>query len=113
MATHVPPFAESCWYKGQASDGTWTPFFSSKATGDALLRLAHDFPDVQFTTLCGHTHSEGRFQAADNLCVYTGRATYGAPDLAGTVTLGETVGVSLFESPKSTLDSGYNPHAPT
>ncbi|MEN9581319.1 MAG: hypothetical protein RJA70_4328, partial [Pseudomonadota bacterium] len=42
-------------------------------------------PDIRYVTLCGHTHSPGIYEAHPNLVVYTGRAQYGAPELAGLV----------------------------
>jgi 3',5'-cyclic AMP phosphodiesterase CpdA len=83
LATHMPPFRDAAWHEGRPSDDRWAPFFSSKALGDVLLASAERHAAVHFTVLCGHTHGGGRFQARDNLTVYTGRARYGAPDLAG------------------------------
>jgi Icc-related predicted phosphoesterase len=79
VVTHVPPFAESCLYEGQYSNVDSLPHFSSKAVGDALLEVAQAYPDREITVLCGHTHSEARFQALPNLRVLTGGAKYGAP----------------------------------
>src|SRR5690606_18900688 len=59
VATHVPPYAEAAWHDGKPADGMWAPYFSSKATGDLLRRLAEEFPALTFTTLCGHSHGEG------------------------------------------------------
>ena len=103
VATHVPPFAEAAWYRGKGADGTWAPYFASKATGDTLLQLAADFPHVTFTTLCGHSHGDGFYSAAPNLPIYTGRAHYGFPALAGLLTFdtGSQVSVTLFASPEN------------
>lgn len=79
VATHVPPFPECCWHQNQPSDSNWLPFFSSKATGDALKSVAKKYDDVNFLTLCGHTHSEMVIQVADNLVVKTGKAEYYQP----------------------------------
>lgn len=105
VATHVPPFAEAAWHDGAGADGTWAPYFASKATGDTLLQLAADFPDVSFTTLCGHSHGDGFYSAAPNLAVYTGRAQYGTPELAGVVRLqaASPISVTLFASHKRNL----------
>ncbi len=82
VATHVPPFQEAAWHQGQPSDARWAPFFSSRATGRVLLAHAGRHPQTQFVVLCGHTHGAGVYQPKSNLVVHTGRAQYGAPDLA-------------------------------
>jgi predicted phosphohydrolase len=89
VATHIPPFQEAAWYQGRAADAMWAPFFSSRATGEALLRVAADHEDILFITLCGHTHSEGRIAPRSNLVVYTGGAIYGSPALCGLIDVAE------------------------
>jgi hypothetical protein len=103
VATHVPPFAEAAWHDGAGANGMWAPYFSSKATGDTMVQLACEFPQVNFTVLCGHSHGEGFYSAATNLDVYTGRAQYGLPELAGVLRFGEQSGISvtLLPSQKS------------
>lgn len=88
VATHVPPFREAAWHEGKPSDDRWAPFFSSRALGAVLLHFADQNPSVDTTVLCGHTHGSGCYQARENLTVYTGRAHYGAPELAGFVDFG-------------------------
>ena len=83
VATHVPPFQAAAWHDGKPSDDRWAPFFSNKALGDSLLRCAERHSAVDYTVLCGHTHGSGTYHARRNLTVYTGRAQYGAPELAG------------------------------
>ncbi len=102
VATHVPPFPEAAWHDGRSADGTWAPYFSSKATGDFLGRMAREFPDVTVTTLCGHSHGDGVLDAAPNSRVFTGRATYGFPQLAGIVRLMDDASpeIQLFSSNK-------------
>jgi len=85
IATHVPPFQVAAWHEGRPSDNRWAPFFSSKATGEVLLECAERHPDVSYTVLCGHTHGSGCYRPRSNLTVWTDRARYGAPDLAGLV----------------------------
>ena len=85
VATHVPPFRAAAWHEGKPSDQRWAPFFSSKALGDVLLDCADRYSDVHTTVLCGHTHGSGCYRARSNLTVWTGRARYGAPDVAGFV----------------------------
>lgn len=81
VATHVPPFKDACWHEGRLSDDHWLPHFSCAAAGDALLALADEFADVEFTVLCGHTHGEGYVRMRPNLEVFTGGAEYGVPKL--------------------------------
>lgn len=82
--THYPPFKEASHYQDTLSDDTWLPWFSSKTMGEALSKVAQEYKDTYFTTLCGHTHFEGEVQPYPNLTVVTGRAKYGAPDVART-----------------------------
>jgi 3',5'-cyclic-AMP phosphodiesterase len=81
VATHVPPFRESCWHEGKVSDDNWLPFFSCKAVGDALAEAMAAAPDRQMTVLCGHTHGGGEAQILPNLWVLTGGARYGRPEV--------------------------------
>jgi len=81
VATHVPPFRESCWHEGKVSDDNWLPFFSCKAVGDALFEAMAAAPDRRMTVLCGHTHGGGEAQILPNLRVLTGGARYGNPDV--------------------------------
>jgi len=83
VATHVPPFQAAAWHEGKPSDDRWAPFFSNKALGDVLLRCAERHSPIDYTVLCGHTHGSGTYHARGNLTVHTGRAQYGAPELAG------------------------------
>ncbi len=77
--THVPPFKESCWHEGRISDDDWLPYFTCKATGDALLEVVRSRPDRRVTVLCGHTHGAGVADLLPNLKVLTGGADYGKP----------------------------------
>ena len=79
LLTHVPPFRESCWHEGRISNDEWLPHFSSKIMGDAILAVMQQHPNHQLTVLCGHTHSPGECRPRDNVTVFTGGATYGAP----------------------------------
>lgn len=87
IVTHVPPFQKAAWHEGETSNDRWAPFFSSKVLGDVLLRSARDRPELQHTVLCGHTHGRGVYRPLPNLVVYTGHARYGAPELAGIVSI--------------------------
>ena len=50
-----------------------------------ILRLAEEHPTVQIKVYCGHGHWAGYVQMADNIEVFTGRAEYGSPSLAGQI----------------------------
>lgn len=90
VATHVPPFQAAAWHEGKPSDHRWAPFFSNKVLGEALLQYAGRYPNIDYTVLCGHTHGSGCYRASENLTVYTGRAQYGAPELAGFLDIAPT-----------------------
>jgi 3',5'-cyclic AMP phosphodiesterase CpdA len=79
VMTHVPPFDGACWHEGAVSGPDWLPWFTCRATGDALLEQAAAHPARTITVLCGHTHSSGTFAPRANLVVRTGAAEYGAP----------------------------------
>lgn len=81
VATHVPPFVESCWHEGRTSTWEWTADFSNQAAGAALLEMADAFPDREILVLCGHTHGQGEATLRPNLRVWTGGAEYGEPAL--------------------------------
>ena len=84
VLTHVPPFAEACWYDGKQSSPEWLPWFSCLSVGDVLRRYARAHPQTQVTVLCGHTHGRGEYRAEENLVVRTGgwspgEESYGNP----------------------------------
>lgn len=81
VLTHVPPFKEACWHKGQTSGDDWLPFFSCKVVGDVLRDVMEQHPSCEMTVYCGHTHSSGRCQILPNLKVFTGEAEYGSPKI--------------------------------
>lgn len=93
--THVPPFSGATWHEGQLSNADWLPWMSCQGMGNMLLTLAHQYPGTFFEVYCGHTHSPGTYQAADNLTVYTGKGEYGELHLSGTVTLPSLGGLAL------------------
>lgn len=80
VVTHVPPFADACWYQGHRSD-EWLPYFTCAAVGDVLRELAAAHPTRELTVLCGHTHGAGEAQILPNLRVLTGGAEYRRPAL--------------------------------
>jgi 3',5'-cyclic AMP phosphodiesterase CpdA len=77
LLTHVPPFAEACWYEGQVSGDEFLPHFACKAVGSTLLEIMSGLPDRHLTVLCGHTHNGGTLRLRDNLIVRVGQAEYG------------------------------------
>lgn len=87
VVTHVPPFAEAAWHEGKPSAPDWSPFFACKATGDVLVEVAGERPDVELLVLCGHTHGAGEYVPLPNLRVLTGGAEYGEPRVQGVLEL--------------------------
>jgi 3',5'-cyclic-AMP phosphodiesterase len=85
VVTHVPPFREACWYKGRTTDDWWAPFFVCGQCGDVLRQAAAKRKEVKLEVICGHTHSGGVAQLADNLIVTTAGATYGHPEIAAII----------------------------
>lgn len=87
IATHVPPYPESAWHNGYAGAIDWIPDFTCQAIGNCLTAMATKHPAIDFEVFCGHGHSPGLFKPLPNLTVTTGGATYGAPSIAGTITI--------------------------
>lgn len=81
IATHVPPFPESCLHKGKQSDENWLPYFASKATGDVISNFAQNNSEIDILVLCGHTHSNASFKPSQNLEIKAGSAQYYSPKL--------------------------------
>ncbi len=88
VATHVPPFRESCWHEGQVSNDDWLPFFTCKAVGDMLAEAMAAAPERTMTVLCGHTHGGGEAEILLNLRVLTGGARYGSPEVQRVIEIG-------------------------
>lgn len=89
VATHAPPFAETCWHEGQVAtpDNAYLPHFTCQAMGDLLRLSAETAPDRHITVLAGHTHNPCRVAMTANMDVIVGRATYGEPALQGIIDL--------------------------
>lgn len=100
VATHVPPFREAAWYRGEYSDENWLPHFSCAAVGEALLALADKHPDKEITVLCGHTHGRGYYEARKNLRVHTGGAVYRYPQIEAALNI---------DGSHITIDRDHNP----
>jgi predicted phosphohydrolase len=84
VATHVPPYAEACWHKGEVSDAEWLPWFTSYATGQAIDEVAEENTDKKFVVLCGHSHGSGIYERG-NITVYTGASEYLDPGVSGLI----------------------------
>jgi predicted phosphodiesterase len=83
LATHAPPFLESCQYEGGTCNDDWLPHIANHALGAALLRVMHKRRGRSLTVLCGHTHGEAAVWVRPNLHVRTGGAEYGRPRIQG------------------------------
>jgi len=81
ILTHVPPFAESSFHRGEMSDDNYLPYYACKATGDVIMRIATEHPEIDFLCLCGHTHGKSLYQPLPNLTVKSGGAEYGNPGI--------------------------------
>jgi predicted phosphodiesterase len=81
VVTHIPPFKENCLHEGKISDENFLPYFASRATGEVLLSLATEYPQVDFMVFCGHTHSASHYQPLANLVVRSGQAEYYKPTM--------------------------------
>jgi Icc-related predicted phosphoesterase len=79
--THVPPFVEAGWHRGKIQEPDWQPYFICLAVGKVLRELMTIHKDKKLTVLCGHTHSSGHVKILPNLEVYTGKASYGYPEV--------------------------------
>ena len=87
LATHVPPFRESCWHNGTIASDDYLPFFTCAAVGEALVEIMSDYPRCDLTVICGHTHSDGEAQILRNLRVLTGGAEYTEPTIQHVLTV--------------------------
>ncbi|KAF0249713.1 MAG: calcineurin-like phosphoesterase [bacterium] len=81
LITHVPPFKETSWHRGNVSDDNYLPFFSCKAVGEVLYKVMSEHTEKEMLVLCGHTHGVGQARILPNLLVKTGGAIYGKPEL--------------------------------
>lgn len=81
VVVHIPPFREASMHEGKISNDDFLPFFSSKITGEVLLRSAAENEGIEFTVLCGHTHSSAFWQPRPNLIVKAGAAVYVKPSI--------------------------------
>ncbi len=82
VATHVPPYPEASWYRGQLGNRDYLPWTTNYAVGQVLDRFASWHPEKKFLVLCGHTHWPSTY-FTDNLSVYAGESDYGHPSVSG------------------------------
>lgn len=87
VLTHVPPFKEACLYQGKISNDDYLPYFSSKAIGDTLLKMAEENSIIEFLVLCGHTHGKVCYQPLSNLIIKVGAAEYYQPEIQEIITI--------------------------
>lgn len=87
VLTHVPPFKEASTHMGQVSDDNYLPYYSSKAIGDVLMPIAIANPAINFLVLCGHTHSDAKYQPRTNIIVKVGKAEYYKPAIQEIITV--------------------------
>lgn len=81
VLTHIPPFKENALHQGKPSGSDHLSFYVSKATGDVLLKVAEDYPSVEFDVYCGHSHSHSLHKHTENLLVECGAAKYMSPQI--------------------------------
>lgn len=51
------------------------------------MQIANENTEVQFLTLCGHTHKKAFWQPCKNLTVKTGSAEYTKPEIQEIITV--------------------------
>lgn len=103
ICTHVPPFPESSVYQGKQSGPGWLPWFTNETLGRLLVLFAEEYTNKTFIVLCGHSHGSGFFEKRNNLVIFTGRARYGFPDLAGFVDISSKV-IHAFDCSNNNLE---------
>lgn len=81
ILTHVPPFKEAHVYNGKQGDEFYSPWYTSKLTGDLLLQAANTYPKNNFLVLSGHTHNRWSGKIKNNLTVKVGNSEYGSPTI--------------------------------
>lgn len=87
IITHIPPFKENCFYRGREGTQDFLPYYSSQATGNVLLDLAHEHQQIQFSVFCGHTHAKSLYKPLKNLTIKSGQAEYYTPDIQEIITI--------------------------
>jgi hypothetical protein len=87
LLTHVPPFRELCYHKGELLKDEYAPHYCCIAVGEAIVDVMKDFPKRRVTVLCGHLHSSSQHNPLPNVSVMIGGAEYGQPAIVRIFTL--------------------------
>lgn len=81
VATHVPPFPQTAYFRDRPCGPTHLPHFTNLSAGMALCGIARNFPHRFITVLAGHTHSRFQTHVHRNLEVRVGEARTGNPTI--------------------------------
>jgi predicted phosphohydrolase len=79
ILTHVPPFPQVI-LDTVGMDNSGLPFFCCLEAGKAIRKVAETHPNVRFTVLSGHTHTEARVRPMSNIEAIVQGAQYHRPD---------------------------------
>lgn len=79
VVSHFVPFPEAHYFRGRLGDKYSQPWYVSRMLGDLLVTAADTFPNIEFVSLCGHTHGECTLQKKNNLNVIVAGAEYTKP----------------------------------
>ena len=83
VVTHIPPWPKAHRHNGKTGSPSTHPWYTSKASGDAIEEVAREFPKTRFEVFCGHTHGKFDARITSNIICHVGGADYGAPAIAG------------------------------
>ncbi len=92
IATHFPPFARACLFRGDPTAPSYLPFYCNRKMGVDLTEIAESQPNVSFLVLCGHTHGACTYQPLPNLICMVGSAEYRHPEVCGVLDLSHLFG---------------------
>lgn len=85
FVTHFPLFTKACFDEYGNLDieenGMWS-WSVDTTMGHMLLRVADEFPGINFTVFTGHTHGGGEMKISHNIHCVAGKARYGNPMVA-------------------------------
>lgn len=87
VLTHVPPWPKAHKHSRKTNHIASHPWYTSKATGDAIESVAAEHPNVKFEVFCGHTHGKADLVVSHNITCHVGGSEYGSPRVAGTIIL--------------------------
>ncbi len=77
VLTHVPPFLEASYFRGQPCELRMRPWYVNRTLGDKLLAISKKYSNVDFIVLAGHTHGKRSVSMRHNLHVHVGSSRYG------------------------------------